>query len=205
MKHLLGSVSRLTFSLFGNALLISVAGGVAACGVGLTALYLIEHIEETPALKSLQCFVGVPPRPDCPRYGEEMKRLRIERDAVIAERNDVIAEFNGIQRQLAGLRAIENAVDEITLFEHYIEPGSGSTIVVGTVYREFVNERPEPDSHFCYINLSNGSAGENRNLYFRSPSGPLSIPTSTLRDAGVRSETLEFGRSVCVPYVIGQG
>ena len=204
MKHLFGTISRLTFSLFGNALLMTVAGGVAACGIGLTALYLIEHIEETPALKSLQCFVGIPPRPDCPRYHEEMERLRIERDAVIADRDAVMVEYDDVQRQLAGLRAIENAVDEITLFEYHVEPDSGSTIVVGTVYREFVNEQPEPASHFCYLMLEDGDAGEDTNLWFRTSSGVVDVTPTTLRKTGITAESLEYGRSVCTPYLIGQ-
>ena len=197
MKSLFESVSRLSFSFVGNALLTGIGLAVAACGIGLTALYLIEHVDETPAMKTLQCWVGVP-RPDCPRHGEKMERLRAELESIINQRDQ-------IEGQLAGLRAIETGVNEITLFEHHTDPNSGLKVTVGTVYRQFVNDQPSPEAYFCYVNLRDGKAGESRNLYIQTRSGAVSVPASTLREVGVDTQTLEFGRTICKPYLIGRG
>ena len=195
MQNVFHTLSRTSFSFLGNALLCAVALGVAVCGIGLTALYLLEHVDETPSMKTLQCVLGAA-RPDCPRHTQEMTRLK-------AELEDMIAARNAVDAQLAGLQAVETAIDEITLFETQRDPQSGLEITIGTVYTAFVNERPMPDSYFCYINLHHGAAGESRNLHFRGPSGPITLSKTKLIQAGVSSETLQFGRSVCKPFLIG--
>ena len=163
---------------------------------GLSAMTLIEHFEDTPELRVLQCAVGFE-RADCPEAQAEKKRLKDDL-AAMTRQKDAIAG------QIAGLRAVQNAVDEITLFVSHDDPHSDLEITVGTVYAEFVNAKPTPESHFCYIGLKAGKAGESRNLHFHSSStGRRSISRAALRDAGVSRKTLDYGRKVCKPLLIG--
>ncbi len=194
MKQFFTEASRSFASAIANTLLLAIAAAIVTSALTLTALYLTEYLEETPALKSLQCFVGFS-RPDCPRYAEEMTNLKANLEAMIKERQK-------LDRQLAGLRAVETAVDEITLFESHIDPASGRSITIGTVYAEFVDASPAPEYHFCYINLSDGTAGENRNLYFQNRNGEITIASGTLRQAGVSRATLSYARSVCKAFKI---
>jgi len=182
-------------SLLQNTALIAVNAAVAATVTGLSAMTLIAHFEDTPELRTLQCALGFE-RADCPEAQAEKKRLK-DNLAAMTRQRDAIAG------QIAGLRAVQNAVDEITLFVTHDDPHSDLEITVGTVYAEFVNAKPEPESHFCYIVLKNGAAGESRNLHFHSSTGRRSISGAALRDAGVSRKTLNYGRKVCKPLLIG--
>ncbi|MCK5591898.1 MAG: hypothetical protein KAI72_08085, partial [Candidatus Pacebacteria bacterium] len=75
MKHFFQSFQQTVLSTNANTLLLSIAGGMIICGIGLTALYLIKYVDETPAMKSLQCMIGIS-HAECPRYGQEMDDLK---------------------------------------------------------------------------------------------------------------------------------
>ena len=181
-------------SLIQNTALIAVNAAVAATVTGLSAMTLIEHFEDTPELRVLQCAVGFD-RADCPEAQAEKKRL----EDALAEKARKLAALSD---RVTGLQAIETAVDEITLFESFEDPNSDLSISVGTVYTELVSERPTPDYYFCSIRLKKGRAGESRNLSFHGYEGRRSISGATLRDAGVSRKTLSYGRKVCKPLLI---
>lgn len=193
---MLQSITNAGASLLQNTALIAVNAIVGITVVSLTALTLIKNFEDTPEIRTLSCAVGIE-RSDFPEHAAKVKRLE-------ADLKEMIAQRESIEGQLAGLRAVETAVDEITLFESHDDPNSRLEVTVGTVYNEFVNERPTPKHHFCYINLKSGKAGESRNLHFHSASGARSISASTLRKSGVTKKTLKYARSVCKPFVIGK-
>jgi len=160
----------------------------------LTALYLVDHVDETPGVKSLQCMIGIS-RPDCPRYGEQMKELQSKLD-------DLVKKSNAAEGKLTNLKDIENSVDEVTLFETHDDPNSTYTVTVGTVYSKLVEPDISPE-YFCYIGLDRGNANEDRNLHFHNRSGSIKLNADTLRKTGVSSSTLKFAASVCKPFVIG--
>lgn len=195
MKQVLIKASRSLFSALADLLLIGIASVIAGAALTLTALYLIDHMEETPATKSLQCFIGIS-RPDCPRYAEEITELQAELKTMIDERE-------ALEDQLTGLRAVETAVDEITLFESHTDPVSGLEVTVGTVYTEFVKAQPSPEAYFCYLNLPLGPAGESRNLHFKGRGGEITVSSKVLKKANITARTLNYARSACKPFVIG--
>lgn len=179
-----------------HAVLLAVNVVVGATVAGLVALTLMEHFEDTPEIRSLSCAVGLP-RTDCPKYGENLKRLESEIAGLQSEKGQ-------IEERLAALSAIENAVDQITLFETKTDPRNGFGITIGTVYRNFTAANPQPEHYFCYVNLANGAAGESRNLYFQGLSGPIAVSGASLNRAGLDGGVLAFGQSVCKPFLIGQ-
>ena len=193
---MLKSIARAGVSSLQNAALIAANLAVGGTVTVLVALTLIEHFEDTPEIKTLSCAFGWE-RPDCPDFIAERNRLQTSLE-------DMAREKKEIENQIAGLRAVETAIDEITLFESHEDPESGLKITVGTVYKEFVNDHPAPDSYFCYIALQEGSAGESRNLHFHGRFGPYTISESTLTQADIHADTLAFARSVCKPYLIGK-
>ena len=188
------STSRITMSLLANTVLTAVVAVIATCGIGLTALYLIKYVDETPAMKSLQCMVGIS-HAECPRYGQEMDDLKAKLKALAKQ----TAKAEG---KLANLRAIETAIDEVTLFATHNDPNSAYKVTTGTVYSKLLEPDLSP-RYFCYISLNNGEANESRNLYIRNNSGSVEINADTLRKAAVSTETLAFARSVCKPFLIG--
>lgn len=186
-----GSIS----AVIQNAALIGVNVIVAGTVVSLAALTIMENFEDTPEVRDLSCFVGVP-RADCPKYQDALSKAQEELEETLQAKKT-------LDERLDGLRAIQTSVDEITMFQTYDDPNSAFDVVVGTVYTQFVEARPSPKSHFCYIQLSNGKAGESRNLYFRGSDGARNMSAKALNDAGVSFATLQFGRSVCKPFLIG--
>ncbi len=192
---MLKSITSAGASALQNTVLIAVNCIVGITVVSLIALMLIKNFEDTPEIRILSCAVGIE-RSDCPEYSAKVKQLE-------ADLKEMIAQRKAIEDQLAGLRAVETTIDEITLFESHKDPHGGLEITVGTVYKELVNERPKPKNYFCYINLKNGKIGESRNLHIQDPSGPRSISPLTLRQSGVSKKTLEFARSVCNPLMVG--
>ena len=192
MSGLLSSISRTSLSGFANMLLMGVALGVSTCGIGLTALYLMDNIEETPALTKIQCFVGFE-RPDCPDHLEKVAQMQQDLE-------DLLTRTQIAESQLEGLRAIES-VDEVTLFNMHDDPASGYGVHIGTVYDRLTGN-PVPDHYFCYISLPNGPAGEGRNLHFHGSLGPIDFSSADLKAAGVTPATLSFARSVCQPFLV---
>ena len=176
--------------------MLAVTGAVGVTALGLVTLTVMKHYEDTPEIKTLACALSLP-RTDCPAYGAKLNRLEAEIEAMQLEKNQ-------IEGRLSALSAIERSVDQVTLFETKTDPESGFEITVGTVYRTLTNAAPQPDHYFCYVKLENGPAGESRNLHFQVPSGPINVPASSLREAGVDADVLAFGRSVCTPFLIGK-
>ena len=195
MNGFLGSAARGVTSVATNIALTGIAIGIASAGVGLTALYLADHIEKTPAMVKLICLVQ--DNYECPDRKAEMAALETELQRMIDDREK-------LEDQLAGLRRLESSVDHVTLFETVDDPNSSLTITVGTVYRKFVDAEPEPSSYFCYIDLQRGSAGESRNLHFKHSNSWADISADRLIEAGVSEATYEFAKSVCKPTLIGR-
>lgn len=193
--RLLNAAWRLFASILANTALVAVSAGLAVGAVGLTALYLVKHIDETPALKTLQCMAGFS-RPYCTNHEEEVAHLKSE----LAALTEKTARA---ENKLANLQAIESAVDEVTLFETHDDPNSALDVTVGTIYSRLLEPDMTP-KYFCYVQLSRGTANENRNLYIQGLSGPVDLSRDDLRRAGVSEATLNFGRSVCKPFLIGR-
>lgn len=196
MSTLIERAGRSVSSLLANALLVVVMLTVATGGAGLTVLYLAEHVEETEGMKKLRCFVD-PSYEGCHDQEAALNRLKDELAAMAGERER-------IEAQLAGLRAVETAVDEITLFQTHEVEGEEQDVVVGTVYTRLVEARPEPERHFCYLRLEEGTSGESRNFHFQTKDGSVEVSAAKLRKMGVASKTMEFARSVCKPLLIGE-
>ena len=195
MNRLLNTVSRIGLSTIANTALTAVAGTVALCGIGLTALYLIDHVDETPAIRQLQCLVGIE-RADCPHQQEEVARLQRQLD-------ELLARARAAEDDLRGLRAV-NDVDTVTFFQTHDAPDSSHNVHVGTVYSHLIGN-PPPQHHFCYIALPSGPAGESRHLHIYGRRGPIDISPSAMREAGITEATLRYAYSVCQPFLIGQG
>lgn len=192
---LFSSASRISLSFLANTALLTVSAGLAVGTVGLTALYLAKYIDETPAMRKLQCLAGLS-RPYCIEANAEVESLKAKLAALALQ-------TAAAEKKLNNLRAIESSVDTVTLFETYDDPNSSHRITVGTVYSRLL----EPDltpQYFCYVSLGRGDANEDRNLHFQSTSGPISLTKQDLRKAGISDATLEFGHSVCKPLMIGQ-
>ena len=195
MNGFLGSAARGITSVATNITLAGIAVGIASGGVALTAHYLADHIEKTPAMVKLMCLVQ--DSNDCPDRKAELAALETELRRLIDEREE-------LDDQLAGLRRLESSVDHVTLFETIDDPNSSLTVTVGTVYRKFVDAEPEPSSYFCYIDLRQGSAGESRNLHFKHSNSWADISADRLTEAGVSDTTYKFAKSVCEPTLIGR-
>lgn len=196
MSYFRATVSRIALGTLANAALIGIGAVVAGTGLALTAVTLLEYVEMTPEMRELTCFLGSE-HPDCPSFGAELQSLRDEMHATRRE-------YDRLARDRAGLAAIEASVDEITLFEGFTAPDSGRAVTVGTTYRALVGDDPRPLSYYCYVNLGNGPFGEARNLHFRNSLGFKDIDDATLRAADVTPATLEYARSVCDPFIIGE-
>jgi|GEM_PF-6394121 len=200
--QIIQSASRFSLSVLANTALITVSGALAASAIGLTALYLVEYIDETPSMRTLRCMVGLT-QENCLRYDKEMDALQsklelLKREIANAEQKTVEAE-----EKLVNLRRIETAIDKVTLFETHKVPNSTLTITVGTVYSRLLDPELAPQ-YFCYVDLARGAANESRNLHFNSTSGPVELSKANLRKADVSDSTLQFGHSVCKPFLIGQ-
>ena len=194
MSGLLNSVSRFGLSTLGNVALVAVAGSIAVCGIGLTALYLMEHVEETPAIRNLLCFVGVP-RSDCPKHEEERARMQRELD-------DLLARTRAAEAELEALR-IAGDIDTVTFFKTHDVPSGEHKVQIGTVYKRLLG-KPTPHYHYCYIDLPDGSAGESRSLYIWNRFGLVEISPDAKLQAGVSDATYSFAVSVCEPFLIGK-
>lgn len=208
MINWLNFVLRAVSSGIGTLVLVLIATSMATGAIALTALYLVNHVEETPGIKKLWCLVQ-PERPGCPRHGEALARLEAtieqleaQRSMIAHERDQMEAERDRIIDQLAGLRAIEAAVDEITTFKTVTDPDSDLKTTIGTVYTKFVDPSPEPERYFCYISLTDGAAGEDRNLYIRTSSGDVDVSDATLDRLDLSKSALAFSRSVCKPRLV---
>lgn len=183
-----------------------LAGAFAALSLGalaLTALYLVDHVQETPGIKTIRCYFW-PGDADCPARHDAMAELQKELAELAIERDQIAREREAAKSQLEGLRAIENAVDRITLFETHGGPFD-KNVVVGTVYRRLVEANPQPSYHYCYIELGNGPAGEQRNFRIRTETGDVSISDSERDDAGLSEQELARARGLCVPRLVGAG
>lgn len=197
MKSLINTVSSWSVSTLGNGLLIATGSAVALCGVALLALYMVNHIQETPGMIRVRCMVQ-PSYEACPQHDAAIERLNGQLEAARRERE-------ALERQLAGLRAIQNSVDRITLFESHQDPDSGYGVMVGTVYRELVNAAPEPESYFCYIQLPNGPSGEDRLQDVRADGQMVQFSASMRRTLGIGASTLAFATEVCKPKLVTGG
>ena len=181
----------------GNLVLLGLAGGVIAGSVAVNALMLDKYVGGSPEARRIECLVGIT-HPDCPRYRAEIEKLEGDLSAMRGARE-------ALERQLAGLRAVERAVDTVTLFETFTDPTSGREITVGTVYRKIVEATPKPEHFYCYLALGHGEAGEARNLHFYSSERDAWMSGTEAQKAGVSEATLAYARSVCRPLLIGEG
>lgn len=197
MNGFLEELARRAVGAAGNVVMFTMAGGVIAGSVAVNALMFDKYVAGTPEFRSLQCMVGIM-QPDCPHFRREMERLKGDL-ASMQETRDAL------ERQLAGLRAVENAVDQVTLFESVTDPTSGREITTGTVYRRIVETAPKPERYYCYIALGQGDAGETRNLYFYTSNQGIWMSPTEAQKAGVSAATLAFAKSVCEPLLIGGG
>lgn len=138
MNRFLGSVSRIGLSSAGNALLAGMASAVAVAGIGLTALYLLENVTETPAIRDLQCLVGIE-RSDCPRQMAELDGLRADHDQLLTRNREAVAELAAERARLAAMRQhiahLEGAISGEMVFAEG-PPVAGLTVIVGTIYRD---------------------------------------------------------------------
>lgn len=203
MRNLIAKTIRTTFSGFGNALLTTTAIGITTLCIGLAALYLLKHLEETPEIIKLHCLLGIS-HVECPAYRHEMDELEEQKLSLEEQLQKLLEQSQKAESKLHNLRRVESSVDEVTLFAAYDDPHSSLMVTVGTVYSKLV----EPDSHpqhFCYFTLGMGKAGEQRNLHFYSRNGSASLSDHDIYNAGISKDTLDYARSVCKPTLIGSG
>lgn len=200
-----------TSTLQNTALL---GANVAVLGLvgGLTALTLMAHFEDTPEIRDLACFVGVE-RTDCPDYGaklreakEREKRLRLELDALERKRQGleadkaaIEAERQSVESQLVSLRTLLDRFDSLMGFEHEDSPNGKHRLTIGTRYKTFVDLNEAVEGWQCSFNLPDGSAGEDRSLYFRTVAGERSVSSRQLQKANIDPSTLAWAKDRCRP------
>ena len=198
-------ISNVFLSVLANTVLTIIATSVILCGIGLSTLYLIKHIDtDTSEIRTLKCIIGFV-HEECPQYKTEMTALQGQLQHLQAQKSATeqkLVELQGVGRKLENLRRIEDAVDKVTLFKQHTDPSSRLTITVGTEFSRLVDPDLSPD-YFCYINLAAGRFQEDRNLNFRSTFGFKDFDHASLRQAGISAETMRFAQSVCQPYLIG--
>lgn len=201
-----------------NAALLSVNVGVAALVIGLTALTLIEHFEDTPEIKTLACIVGIE-RTDCPDYkarlraAEEREQqltadltsMDIDRQRLEAEKASIDAEKQQVEAQLDSLRSLLEKFDSLMGFEHIDSPNGRHRLTIGTQYITFVDFNDAVNAWQCSFDLPDGPAGEVRKLYFRKLSGEIAVTERQLRKANIDRQTFEWAQERCRPLSIDGG
>lgn len=194
----------------GGGALIGVATLIGLAGITLAGLYMADNLYETDGIKRVRCWIA-PKSGGCPArlneiasLREELAQLGAQRDSIKADRDAIGEAKRSAQRQLDDLRALENTVDKITLFEMHGGLFS-KKIIVGTVYTRFVGSDARPDYHYCYIQLPEGAAGEERIFNIRGQSGDIDVRPAMLEAADLSSSDLDRARSVCKPRLIGPG
>ena len=182
--------SRFSMSVAANTLLSTVATSVALAGIGLTGLFLVTYVQETPEVIKLKCVIGIE-HPACPDKEAEYQ---------IKNLNDKIAEMEG---KLSDLAKVEEAVDTVTLFKH-IDLHGDMKMTVGTVYSKLIDPEKTPN-YFCYIKLKGGHALEDRNLYIRNSREDVTVSKADLAALNIPQATFSDARSQCKPYLIAGG
>lgn len=182
--------SRFSMSVAANALLSTVAVGVALAGIGLTGLYLVTYVQETPQVIKLKCIVGID-HPACPDKEAEYQ---------IKNLNDQISLM---KQKLRDLARIEKAVDTVTLFNN-IDLKGGMKMTVGTQYSKLIDPEKTP-VFFCYIKLKGGHALEDRSLYIRNSSRDITVSKADMAALKIKPRTLSDARQKCKPYLIAGG
>lgn len=201
--RILHAISRAVDRFLGSVLMTMAILVLIGGGAFLIALYGAGHFKETEGMIALRCLFE-PEYPKCPDRLAELAMLQAQLAALQAEAEKVRQERDKIQDRMAGLVAMESAVDTFTLFSNHRDAEAGLSIVVGTRYKTLVTGVPKPEGHFCYVRLQDGAAGEERTLSFHGFSGPVKISTDKLARAEVPPATLAYGRLVCKPLLIGQ-
>ena len=185
----LSALTGASLSAVANTTICIIGGGIALAALGLTTLYLLTYVQETPQTIKLQCLLGFA-RPDCPDNQKELDALR--------------AEIEGMRGKLDGLRRIEEAVDTVTLFNTVDIPGTELELTVGTKYSKLIDADKTPD-YFCYIDLNTGDAYEDRNITIRTTANEVILPQSILDEIGMDEAAYMFARTQCKPYLIAGG
>ena len=201
MLKTVNSVARFTLSLAGNTLLAGVAGAVAVCGIGLTALYLIDNIDETPGIRQLQCLVGIE-RPDCPRQMAELDGLRADRDDLLARNRETEDELAAERARLAVMREhiarLEGAFSGDMVFTEG-PPVAGLTVIVGTIYRHH-GTRSEVVRSTCWAIQDRGGLDPRLTLAQMDGSGSIGAVPVDAYDAslmGVTPADTAAARAAC--------
>ncbi|MCK4945707.1 MAG: hypothetical protein KAS59_05550 [Alphaproteobacteria bacterium] len=200
MTKFFNTLSRVSMAMLGNTLLASVAVSIALCGLGLASLYLFKYVDnDSPEMIQLQCVVGIE-RTECVNYQKKLDDLRVQREALAKRLAALKQEMSKANKQLNGLRALEDAVDKVTLFNNQKIQGTNFEVTIGTVYNKLIGINQAPE-YYCYINLI--EVGDiNRNLYIRNNNGNIQLSAHTLSKVGVTKQALSYARSVCKPYLI---
>ena len=185
----LSALTGASLSAVANTTICVIGGSIALSALGLTALYLLTYVQETPQTIKLQCLLGFE-RPDCPDNKAELAALK--------------AEIEGMQGKLDGLRRIEEAVDTVTLFKTVDIAGTDLELTVGTKYSKLIDADKTPD-YFCYIDLNTDGAYEDRNITIRTTTNEVILPQSVLDEIGMDEAAYLFARSQCKPYLIAGG
>ncbi|MEM6780319.1 MAG: hypothetical protein AAF569_00490 [Pseudomonadota bacterium] len=198
MKGFLSSITRISLSGLGSALLITSAAVIATVGLGMMTLYTFKYAQVTPEMRQFQCHVLKIAHPDCTDYQQQYDDLEAQREALAKE-------LAALKAKVSHLHALEG-VDSVTLFSRHTLPGKKKLqVVVGTIYHTLLDvEDGYVPEHFCYIRLSDEN-NINRHLNIRSGGQDHTLSSRIMRDADVNHFTLAFAHSHCKPYIIGGG
>ena len=196
---------------------VLVVGGLLIVGTTLADTY-----EDTSFVKVTQCTFFGTTREDCPAYGAalasleadkaaaedeaEDTRRRAEEDRQKAARILADAEANAaaLQDKLNDIRAVQSDDNTFTLFGHIDDPNSDWKITVATEYKSLVPPDPTPKTG-CYVNLPSGSAGENRNWWFKNHNGSIQDDRRLRRQHNISDAAWVWAKTACQPILIGDG
>lgn len=195
MRGFLSSITRIGLSGLGSVLLVTSIMAIATIGLGMAGLYVFKYAQVTTEMRQFQCYVLGTQHPDCADYQKELDDLATERAALAKE-------LAGLQRKIANLKKLEEAVDTITLFQTHKIGTSDYSLTVGNKYHAITNGDDGFDSYFCYIDLGSDD-GVDRQLNIRHTSGDVDVDADTLRRAGLSTLALEYARAKCKPLMIG--
>ena len=217
-----------------NTMLVGVSGLVAAGCAFIIASELIDSFEETPMTLRIECALGVERpdcpshRSEMEAHEAHLTSLRSEADEITqrilndeeelrrqeeeAARRQAVAEAElrakeqalvGRIGQLERIEDMEARARNGTWFETHPIPSSRFTLTVGTRYERITGSTERPE-HYCYFDLPDGEAGEERQLYIRDLNGAVSVSDRTLRETGLNRSILERAHALCKP-LIGRG
>lgn len=85
MRTLFSSLTRISLSGLGSALLITKAFVIATIGLGMIGLLIFKYAQVTPEMRQFQCHILNIAHPDCVDYQQQYDDLEAQREALAKE------------------------------------------------------------------------------------------------------------------------